>query len=244
MGFHNLQTGIHHQERLLLQSEGFDPHQSTLRCVDILHVPVNLLFDSGYHRDSSWCFQKYRNKSILASTFSLLSCGFRCYVNFPKLALVFKCASDTIFLDDFKSVLDGITAKAFARTGGLVHKGGSAGQRSQSGVDASTHKADGLGYGTAVTIHAEQPLRDTGRKWVRKLFARHDNGNKKGPEDIQIQRDTAITLSNLKPPMDRNENFGSSDRILPKPETTASRYPHGPRALNLPAEDSSKDWKP
>jgi hypothetical protein len=34
---------------------------------------------------------------------------------------VFKCASDTIFLDDFKSVLDDIVARKFSSTGDGVH---------------------------------------------------------------------------------------------------------------------------
>jgi hypothetical protein len=38
-----------------------------------------------------------------------------------RFALVFKCASDTIFLDDFKSVLDDIVARKFSSTGDGVH---------------------------------------------------------------------------------------------------------------------------
>lgn len=40
-----------------------------------------------------------------------------------RFALVFKCASDTIFLDDFKSVLDDIVAHRFSSGGGTVHRG-------------------------------------------------------------------------------------------------------------------------
>ncbi|MCJ1270008.1 hypothetical protein MMC22_009901 [Lobaria immixta] len=139
-----------------------------------------------------------------------------------RLALVFKCASDTIFLDDFKSVLDAITTKAFGRAGGLVHRGAT-GQSSHSGVGISTHKADGNNFGTEVTIHSEHPLRNTRRKWIPKLFARPKKDN--GSKEMQIQRDTTITLSNLSPSRNRKEGFGSSDRILPKPEATASRHP-------------------
>lgn len=186
-------------------------------------MPVNLLFDSGYHRDSRWCFQKHWNQSLLESAFSLLPCGF-CSDNFLKLALVFKCASDTIFLDDFKSVLDAITTKAFGRAGGLVHRGAT-GQSSHSGVGISTHKADGNNFGTEVTIHSEHPLRNTRRKWIPKLFARPEKDNQNGSKEMQIQRDTIITLSNLSPSRNRKEGFGSSDKILPKPEATASRHP-------------------
>lgn len=141
-----------------------------------------------------------------------------------RLALVFKCASDTIFLDDFKSVLDAITTKAFGRAGGLVHRGAT-GQSSHSGVGISTHKADGNNFGTEVTIHSEHPLRNTRRKWIPKLFARPEKHNQNGSKEMQIQRDTTITLSNLSPSKNRKEGFGSSDRILPKPEATASRHP-------------------
>jgi hypothetical protein len=40
-----------------------------------------------------------------------------------RFALVFKCASDTIFLDDFKSVLDDIVARKFGSADGTVHRG-------------------------------------------------------------------------------------------------------------------------
>ncbi|KAF1952524.1 hypothetical protein CC80DRAFT_376019, partial [Byssothecium circinans] len=40
---------------------------------------------------------------------------------FWRFALVFKCASDTIFLDDFKSVLDAIIARKLSSAGGGHH---------------------------------------------------------------------------------------------------------------------------
>lgn len=163
---------------------------------------------------------------------------------FPKLALVFKSASDTIFLDDFKMVLDSITAKAFGRAGGLVHRGTDNGQRSRPGIDISTHKADRLDSLTALTIHSEHRPRDTRTKWGPKHFDRHDNDNNSS-EEMQIQRDTTmtITLSNLNPPRNRNGSFGSVDRILPKPETAANKYPHSPWDSDFPVDDDSKDFK-
>ncbi|MCJ1465986.1 hypothetical protein MMC07_004605 [Pseudocyphellaria aurata] len=138
-----------------------------------------------------------------------------------RLALVFKCASDTIFLDDFKSVLDCIKVKAFGRAGDFVHRGGPVLRRSPSDVDISTRKADSLDHGAAVTIHSEHPLRDAPRKWAQKLFTRQ-------PENAHIERSTTITLSNLDPSENRNGNFGSSDRSLPKPETAATMGPYFP----------------
>jgi len=46
-----------------------------------------------------------------------------------RFALVFKCASDTIFLDDFKSVLDNILAWKMHAAGGSVHRGSITGGR-------------------------------------------------------------------------------------------------------------------
>ncbi|KAJ4983955.1 hypothetical protein SVAN01_10576 [Stagonosporopsis vannaccii] len=51
-----------------------------------------------------------------------------------RFALVFKCASDTIFLDDFKSVLDDIVHRKFSSANGTVHRGSSVGL--SSGHDA------------------------------------------------------------------------------------------------------------
>lgn len=53
-----------------------------------------------------------------------------------RFALVFKCASDTIFLDDFKSVLDDIIAHKLSDAGGTVHRGSS----HTGAATAHTHK--------------------------------------------------------------------------------------------------------
>lgn len=49
-----------------------------------------------------------------------------------RFALVFKCASDTIFLDDFKSVLDDIVARKFGSTNGTGRRGSIAGSGGSS----------------------------------------------------------------------------------------------------------------
>lgn len=156
----------------------------------------------------------------------------------PKFALVFKCASDTIFLDDFKTVLDAITAKSIDRAGGHVHRAVAAKPRLSS--DTPSHNVDGLDHGNSVTIHSERPLRDSRKTWRAKLFARHDKDKNNGSDEMKIQRDTIVTVSNLKPQNNRSGSFGSGEPILPKPETTASRQLHGPWALNLPAGNRPK----
>ncbi|MCJ1428985.1 hypothetical protein MMC29_006898 [Sticta canariensis] len=157
-----------------------------------------------------------------------------------RFALVFKCASDTILLDDFKTVLDAITAKSIDKAGGHVHRGVAA--KPPSSGDISSHNVDGLGHGNTVTIHSEPPLRDFRKKWRAKRFARHDNDNDNdnGSDEMKIQRDTTVTVSNLNPQNNRSGSFGSGERILPRPETAASRHLHGPWALNLPAGNRTK----
>ncbi|KAJ4308420.1 hypothetical protein N0V94_009357 [Neodidymelliopsis sp. IMI 364377] len=52
-----------------------------------------------------------------------------------RFALVFKCASDTIFLDDFKSVLDDIVQRKFSSANGTVHRGSTIGMSSGHDLD-------------------------------------------------------------------------------------------------------------
>ncbi|CAF9913211.1 MAG: hypothetical protein GOMPHAMPRED_007827 [Gomphillus americanus] len=66
-----------------------------------------------------------------------------------RLALVFKCASDTIFLDDFKSVLDAIISKRFRRfrsdgQAELEHSSGPHASRKRSASAAGAHVISSL----------------------------------------------------------------------------------------------------
>jgi hypothetical protein len=56
---------------------------------------------------------------------------------------VFKCASDTIFLDDFKSVLDDIVQRKFSSANGTVHRGSNVGVTSGHDVRKRSHSCRG-----------------------------------------------------------------------------------------------------
>lgn len=60
-----------------------------------------------------------------------------------RFALVFKCASDTIFLDDFKSVLDDIVHRKFSSANGTVHPGSNVGISSGHDVRKRSHSSRG-----------------------------------------------------------------------------------------------------
>lgn len=60
-----------------------------------------------------------------------------------RFALVFKCASDTIFLDDFKSVLDDIIHRKFSSADGAVHRGSYVGPSSSHDARKRSHSSRG-----------------------------------------------------------------------------------------------------
>lgn len=135
-----------------------------------------------------------------------------------KMALVFKCASDTIFLDDFKSVLDNIVKNSLGKAGGAAHRGRSGGQvvSGSQDIGSSAPKPANPGFGPVVTIHSDNPRLDTRSKWKARLFPSRDEGI--AGRDMSIQRETTITLSNLKANKSSEGSFGSGNRILPMPE--------------------------
>lgn len=139
------------------------------------------------------------------------------------MALVFKCASDTIFLDDFKSVLDAIVSNTLSRAGGLVHRGKKSGhqQPQQQGTSPQAFSSESAGYGPMVTIRSDHPQRSSRKKWEARIFRRRDEEN--GLKDMSIQRETTITLSDMPTKRNSDGSFGSGNRILPKPMPTATR---------------------
>lgn len=138
------------------------------------------------------------------------------------MGLVFKCASDTIFLDDFKKVLNSLVAAAMGRAGGAVHSGpmnsrrrSSAARPNHSGHDrfgsAVDHQVSSTNTTsvprrnssdcTTVKPPSEQsytpPPAHHHSRWGTKLFHRL-------PDDPvalepQIQRSTSIHMSSAKP---------------------------------------------
>ncbi|KAI9826320.1 MAG: hypothetical protein M1832_000237 [Thelocarpon impressellum] len=73
-----------------------------------------------------------------------------------KLALVFKCAADALFLDDFKKVLDVLIAHTLGKMGGAVHKG-SLDNGANSGILVDHRRSHDFGMHPLVTGHAGLP---------------------------------------------------------------------------------------
>ncbi|MCJ1404592.1 hypothetical protein MMC11_007818 [Xylographa trunciseda] len=159
-----------------------------------------------------------------------------------QLALVFKCASDTIFLDDFKSVLDTVVDNALRKAGGAV----SSGQRRPSAVHSNSHKMvdrpklnSGQSSKTAATevsamkapdsvttcSVAGQTTTTTSRiKWDQRMFPNRDSS---AAPRMEIRRD--ITISTSHQDRGRNnslESFDSKERFLAKPELV-----YGPKSV-------------
>ncbi|PSN60897.1 hypothetical protein BS50DRAFT_505199 [Corynespora cassiicola Philippines] len=123
-----------------------------------------------------------------------------------RFALVFKCASDTIFLDDFKSVLDEIVARKFSSTGGTVHRGSVSAAHSMAHQENEFIECARLPITT--NISSPQP---TARSKKLNLFTSRDFHSTAVPE-IHVQRETTVTRE------PREEDSFSSDRgMLPKP---------------------------
>ncbi|KAF2471872.1 uncharacterized protein BDR25DRAFT_342474 [Lindgomyces ingoldianus] len=125
-----------------------------------------------------------------------------------RMALVFKCASDTIFLDDFKSVLDDIVTKSFSSQGGTIHRGSHAIRR------RSTHPEgpDFIECGPIAKITSPQPAAHS-----RSLTPLTTRGNNRVIPKIHVQRETTVTTELRNP---SQESFGSNHKILLEPEPT------------------------
>jgi hypothetical protein len=131
-----------------------------------------------------------------------------------RFALVFKCASDTIFLDDFKSVLDDIVQRKMYSAGGTVHRGSQKGRkRRHSSLEPRQLEGEyiecGPMRGPVTNISSPQSTRSS--KYLNP-FLRRDHG---APiPKIHVQKETTVTTEMRKP---RSNSYGSDQDILPKP---------------------------
>ncbi|CAM1501294.1 Fc.00g104560.m01.CDS01 [Cosmosporella sp. VM-42] len=148
---------------------------------------------------------------------------------FWRLALVFKCASDVIFLDDFKVVLDRIAESALRRFGGNFPYG-----TDENGISSSKH---GGGSGTArgarhmVTIstnNRRDPNHQKYNGWPERRVGEERSVDRSDPalgddelSKHQIRAKTTITISKQEG-LGRKDSgsstthrYGSQDNILP-----------------------------
>jgi hypothetical protein len=102
-----------------------------------------------------------------------------------RFALVFKCASDTIFLDDFKSVLDDIVARKFGGASGTIRGASIQGGRQHFIRDGYSF----IEYGPETDMSPQPPM-TTESKHFNPF---HRRGNSTSTPKIHVHRDTTVT---------------------------------------------------
>ncbi|ORY13040.1 hypothetical protein BCR34DRAFT_600163 [Clohesyomyces aquaticus] len=123
-----------------------------------------------------------------------------------RLALVFKCASDTIFLDDFKSVLDDIVTKSVRSAGGTVHPG----SNPSRGRPCPSSAPTSIGCGPVTTrVTSPRVMAASGKTKI------YDASRHELTPRIHVRRETTVTTELRKP---SQESFSSHQRILPEME--------------------------
>jgi hypothetical protein len=140
-----------------------------------------------------------------------------------RFALVFKCASDTIFLDDFKSVLDDIVARKFSSASGGVHRGSvvpppdgcSSGQKRSPSVN----RGDDFIECSSLEPPHHQPAH-TSISSPNAMAQKHRSLNPFSRErstflpKIRVQQETSATSHARKP---SHESWTSGDGMLTRP---------------------------
>jgi hypothetical protein len=146
-----------------------------------------------------------------------------------RLALVFKCASDTIFLDNFKSVLDAIVARKFSYVGGSAHGGSVPGIPPYPHPHKPSHSPSSGGEFIECSLLPKpddlpvnandphtQPVPKKSRfrpfTWTRKFNV----------PTVQLQHVTTETQESRKP---SHDSLNSEGPMLPTPAHTMYRNP-------------------
>lgn len=135
-----------------------------------------------------------------------------------RFALVFKCASDTIFLDDFKSVLDDIVARKFSSAGGTVFRGSQSHRRShsQSCTRGGAELSERVSIpGPTTNISSPGPAAKNSKtksKWVNPFAGR---GRKASVPKIHVQNEMTVTSEMRKPSLD---SWASEQGMLRTPD--------------------------
>ncbi|KAF7562115.1 hypothetical protein G7046_g2020 [Stylonectria norvegica] len=158
---------------------------------------------------------------------------------FWRLALVFKCASDVIFLDDFKSVLDRIAESALRRFGNYPYgteEGGGGSSTTRNKGSNSRWKGDAR---QVVTVSASAHRRGDGQKygdragWPERRLTSVRSANRDDEMEMdnenqqsRIRVKTTIAISEeegvkRKVSSSSSPRYGSQDNILPVEDLTS-----------------------
>lgn len=97
-----------------------------------------------------------------------------------RMALVFKCAADTLFLDDFKTVLDQISQQSLSR---VAH--GSDGQTNNYNTPAAVHPLDSV----TATVEVPERHQPTKWRWARRVSSSASN---RRPDVITVEREMTM----------------------------------------------------
>ncbi|KAF2830649.1 hypothetical protein CC86DRAFT_378912 [Ophiobolus disseminans] len=137
-----------------------------------------------------------------------------------RFALVFKCASDTIFLDDFKSVLDDIVARKFSSAGGGVHRGSVAPPpKGGSALSSSRNRGDDFIECSSLEVSIHPPMHtsiSSSKALPPKSTYLNPFSKERKPSTpkIHVQHETTVTSQARKP---SNESWKSDNTMLTRP---------------------------
>lgn len=155
-----------------------------------------------------------------------------------RFALVFKCASDTIFLDDFKSVLDDIVARKFSSAGNGVHRGSNTprdGDNSRK-RSHSAHRGEEFIECASLEDPYHRPVHTSisssqSSAPKSKYLNPFSTERRTSVPKIHVQSETTVRSQARKP---SHESWGSSSTMLTRP----SHAIHGSENGNTRKNDS------
>jgi hypothetical protein len=139
-----------------------------------------------------------------------------------RFALVFKCASDTIFLDDFKSVLDDIVARKFSSVGDSMRRSSIPGSGPHKRSRSTSRNDEFI---ECSTLEPPEPLpsySDPPKTMPRPKFRSPFSKTRTAPEVPTIHIQQAETESSRNPSQD---SWDSQGPVLPRPAHTVYRNP-------------------
>lgn len=141
-----------------------------------------------------------------------------------RFALVFKCASDTIFLDDFKSVLDGILARKLSSAGGGTVHGRPQETRKRSFSSSMRGDLSLVDCAPVVeSIPGPSVEQSHSRpRWSRSFNPFSSHNRKETLPKIHVQKETTVTSEIREPSQD---SWRSGHGLLMTPAAVA----YGPR---------------
>lgn len=154
-----------------------------------------------------------------------------------RFALVFKCASDTIFLDDFKSVLDDIVHHKFSSVNGTTHRASNVGSSDTYDMRKRSRlsRGDEVIEGTSLEQPPSLPKSSSPKpSTIKSRFANPftTKRNKAGIPEISVEQEMSIA------PDKRQFSYGSwnsESLMLPEPAYTV----YGNDSLGVDRSDGS-----